>query len=41
MDIPVTSAYLYGMFSRLGTMLAVLAIAVMTTVRVRFQAAAP
>ena len=32
MDIPVTSAYLSGMFSRLVTMLAVLAIAVMTTV---------
>lgn len=31
MDIPVTSAYLSGMFSRLVTMLAVLAIAVMTT----------
>lgn len=32
MDIPVTSAYLSGMFARLVTMLAVLAIAVMTTV---------
>jgi hypothetical protein len=32
MDIPVTSAYLSGMFSRLVTMLAVLAIAFMTTV---------
>ena len=32
MDIPVTSAYLSGMFSRLVAMLAVLAIAVMTTV---------
>ena len=31
MDIPVTSAYLSGMFARLVTMLAVLAIAVMTT----------
>ena len=31
MDIPGTSAYLSGMFSRLVTMLAVLAIAVMTT----------
>ena len=32
MDIPVTRAYLSGMFSRFVTMLAVLAIAVMTTV---------
>ncbi|MCO5083508.1 MAG: hypothetical protein M9955_17855 [Rhizobiaceae bacterium] len=32
MDIPVTSAYLSGMFARLVTMLAVLVIAVMTTV---------
>ena len=32
MDIPVSSAYLSGMFARLVTMLAVLAIAVMTTV---------
>lgn len=32
MDIPVTGAYLSGMFARLVTMLAVLAIAVMTTV---------
>ena len=32
MDIPVTSAYLSSMFSRLVAMLAVLAIAVMTTV---------
>ncbi len=31
MDIPVTSAYPSGMFSRFVTMLAVLAIAVMTT----------
>lgn len=31
MDIPVTSAYLSGMFSRLVTMLAVLVIAFMTT----------
>lgn len=32
MDIPVTSTYLSGMLSRLVTILAVLAIAVMTTV---------
>ncbi|QLH15222.1 hypothetical protein HYQ43_13435 [Paracoccus pantotrophus] len=32
MDIPVTSAYLSYMFARLVTMLAVLAVAVMTTV---------
>ncbi|RLP23265.1 hypothetical protein [Mesorhizobium sp. YM1C-6-2] len=32
MDIPVASAYLSGMFSRLVTMLAALAIVVMTTV---------
>lgn len=32
MDIPVTGAYLSGMFARLVTMLAILTIAIMTTV---------